>query len=173
MAPTSTTEALDISGYVRRVRRLGDLSQRDLAKALGVSQAAITRVENGGDIRVRAFSRILEAAGLRLVIVDEAGDEVTPMPVDVFRDRAGRRHPAHLDVHARPETPTMKMLFRSVDPIPSSGSWYHKRPERDRLRGDSRRGAHDEQLTTSAARARAAPRRCASGALAHRFAPRR
>ncbi|WP_417562555.1 helix-turn-helix domain-containing protein [Microbacterium sp.] len=150
----STGEDVDVSGYVRRARRLADASQRELAAHVGVSQSAVMRIENGGEVGVRQFSRILGTAGLRLAVVDEGGHEVTPMPADVFRDSAGRRHPAHLDVHARPETPTMKMLFRAADPVPAGGSWYHRRPERDRLRERAGRGGRDEQLSVSAAAAR-------------------
>lgn len=146
----------DVSGYVRRVRRRMDVSQRELAAAIGVNQATISRIESGSDVDVRTLARVLGLAGLRLVVVDEAGASIEPMPRDVFRDRAGRRQPSHLDVHALPETPTMKMLFRSVDPVPASGSWFHMRAERDRLR--ARAGVADggEQLSVSAARARRA-----------------
>ena len=147
------TAQFDVSGYVRRARRLADLSQRDLADRLGVNQATIARVENGGSLDVDAFLRILGVAGLQLCVVGAQGDEVMPMPDDVFRDRAGRRRPAHLDVHALPEVPTMKMLFRSVDPAPD-GVWHHLRPERDRLRARTGLTGRDEQLHVRAARAR-------------------
>lgn len=144
---------LDVSGYVRRARRLADLSQRDLADRLGVNQATIARVESGGALDLDDFVHILGLAGLQLRVFDAQDDEVKPMPDDVFRDRAGRRRPAHLDVHALPEVPTMKMLFRSVDPAPD-GVWHHLRPERDRLRARSGLSARDEQLHPRAARAR-------------------
>lgn len=148
----------DLSGYVRRARRLGDLSQRDLACGLGLGQTAIARVENGGDIGVRWFVRILAAADLRLVVVDAAGTVVAPMPGEVFRDGAGRRRPAHLDVHALPERPTFRMLLHDCDPIPRNGVWHHGRSERDRLRETTGRGADEEQLTPSIAAARRAAR---------------
>ena len=152
--PTSTSERLDVSGYVRRTRRLADLSQRDLADALGVSQPTVSRMERGGGISLREFERVLATAGLRLAVVDEAGDTVEPMPTDVFRDRGGRRRPAHLDVHSAPETPTIKMLLHSVDPVPEGGAWHHHREERDRLRAKVGADAHGEQLTLSSARER-------------------
>lgn len=149
---------IDISGYVRRARRLADLSQRQLAERTGIAQARVSRVENGAGLDVRAFVRMLAVAGLRLAVVDGSGAEVAPMPSDVFRDGAGRRHPAHLDVHALPEAPTIRMLFRGVDPVPS-GVWHHLRPERDRLRRRRRLSAADEQLSRRAARDRASAAR--------------
>jgi len=76
------------------------------------------------------------------------------MPDDVFHDRAGRRRPAHLDVHARPEKPTMKMLLHAADPAPPGGVWHHLREERDRLRRKRGLDVTSEQLTSSVARAR-------------------
>jgi HTH-type transcriptional regulator/antitoxin HipB len=101
---TAPQPVFDTSGYVRRARRLADLSQRELATQIGVDQSAISRVEGGRDLEVNTFLRILATANLRVAIVDASGEEVTAMPGDVVRDRAGRRKPAHLDVHARPET---------------------------------------------------------------------
>lgn len=140
---------VDASGYVRRARRLADLSQRDLAAIVGIAQAGISRIESGHDLSVRDFERILSAAGLRLAILDDTRSEVAPMPSDVLRDRAGRRQPAHLDVHARPEFPTVRMLLRSVDPVPRP-SWYHRRSERDQLRARTEHGRVPEQLTIRA-----------------------
>jgi HTH-type transcriptional regulator/antitoxin HipB len=125
--------ALDASGYVRRARRIADLSQRELAAHVGVTQSQISRIEAGRDVTVAAFARILARAGLRVAIVDGDGTEVEPMPDDVLRDRAGRRPPAHLDVHAVPERPIFRLLLRSVDATPRP-SWYYRRPDRDRLR---------------------------------------
>jgi HTH-type transcriptional regulator/antitoxin HipB len=145
---------LDTSGYVRRARRLADLSQRELSERTGIGQSRISRIEGGADVDLRSFVRILAAADLRLVVVDATGAPVTPMPADVFRDHAGRRRPAHLDVHALPEHPTMKMLLRAADPIPPGGAWHHLRHERDRLRRRTGGDATTEQLTAGVARAR-------------------
>nr|WP_274638288.1 helix-turn-helix transcriptional regulator [Microbacterium bovistercoris] len=151
---TTSGDEIDVSGYVRRARRLADLSQRDLAQLVAVGQSTIARVESGGEIDVRTLARILAVANLRLAVVDRQGGEVRPMPADVLRDRAGRRRPAHLDVHARPDTPTVKMLLHSADPVPPGGSWHHLRKERDRIRAKSGRGPTDEQLSAGVVRAR-------------------
>lgn len=146
--------SLDVSGFVRRARRLADLSQRELAAHIGRDQATVSRIEGGSGVSLRTFEEILAAAGLRLAVVDATGAAVSPMPHDVFRDGARRRQPAHLDVHARPEHPTVTMLLRRADPIPASGAWHHRRAERDRIRLYTDRTEFDEQLSVGAASAR-------------------
>jgi HTH-type transcriptional regulator/antitoxin HipB len=155
------SDLVDVSGYVRRARRLADLSQRDLAAIVGIAQTSISRVESGQDLSVSDFARVLTAAGLRIAVVDAAGRQVAPMPPDVLRDRAGRRQPAHLDVHARPEIPNTRMLLRNADPIPRA-SWHHRRPERDRMRRRADQDATTEQLTLRAIAVAKAQRRTAS-----------
>ncbi|MDR2997332.1 MAG: helix-turn-helix domain-containing protein [Microbacterium sp.] len=153
---TQSRRSLDTSGYIRRARRLADLSQRDLGVAAGMLQSQISRFESGQRLGVDDFSRLLAVAGLRIAIVDEDGAEVFPMPADVLRDRAGRRRPAHLDSHAFPEKPTFKMLLRTAEPWTA---WHHHRAERDRQRDETGRDEHTEQLTVSDAAARKAARR--------------
>lgn len=160
--PTTEAGSFDISGYVRRVRRLADLNQRELAVLVGVDQSTVSRVEGGGQIDVRVFARVLGLARLRLCVVDERGRDVAPMPSDVFHDQAGRRRPAHLDVHAAPEWPTMRMLLHAAVPVPPGGAWHHHRPERDRLRATAGRDERAEQLSVSTARARRAAGRVTS-----------
>jgi transcriptional regulator with XRE-family HTH domain len=88
----------DLPGALRRIRRLADLSQRDLALALGVSKSSVGGAEAGtSGMDARILDRAAEVAGLRLALVDEAGDEVSPMAPDAVRDGANRRFPAHLD----------------------------------------------------------------------------
>ena len=89
---------LDIARYVARVRRIADLSQRELAQRLGVGPATVGRWESGGSMAVDVLERVLGLAGLRLQVVDESGQVVPPFGSDAVRDNAGRRFPAHLDV---------------------------------------------------------------------------
>jgi HTH-type transcriptional regulator/antitoxin HipB len=123
----------DLPGALRRIRRLADLSQRELAAASGLSASTIGRVETGSrDLRVGVLSRLAELAGLRLVLVDERGVEVRPMSDEAVRDRGSRLFPAHLD------------------PRYSDDDWWHgperysrRQPwytfDRDRDRRDARR----------------------------------
>jgi transcriptional regulator with XRE-family HTH domain len=92
-------ETFPISGLVRRARRIGDMSQRELARAAGVSQAAVSRVEAGTLVpSLGLLQKILGIAGLWLVVVDGAGHVVEPMEDwQDTRDGAGRRYPSHLD----------------------------------------------------------------------------
>jgi HTH-type transcriptional regulator/antitoxin HipB len=88
----------DLPGALRRIRRLADLSQRELAAAAGISSSAIGQAESGQrDLSVGVFSGIASLAGLRLGLMDGQGEEVTPMSQGGVRDGANRRFPAHLD----------------------------------------------------------------------------
>ncbi len=109
----------EISGLIRRVRRLAKLSQRELAHDLGVSQSAVAKWETGRTSpSARMLRRVLDVAKLRLVAVRQdgqpqgsqrlgggrdgelVGDLVKPMKVVAARDAAGRRYPAHTFVWA-------------------------------------------------------------------------
>jgi transcriptional regulator with XRE-family HTH domain len=87
-----------LGGLVRRIRRSADLSQRELARALGVSTGAVAQAESGArDLPATVLTRAAELAGLRFVLVDASGAEVPAMDDTAVRDRSGRRFPAHLD----------------------------------------------------------------------------
>jgi transcriptional regulator with XRE-family HTH domain len=92
------TDGFDLCGALRRIRRIADLSQRELASAAGLSASAVAHAEAGTrDLPARALARAAEVAGLRLALLDAGGREVVGMDPDVVRDRAGRLFPAHLD----------------------------------------------------------------------------
>jgi hypothetical protein len=75
---------VDVARMVMRVRRLADLSQRDLAARVGLSPSTIARIETGqGAVSVGLFGRLLAVAGLRLLVC--SADE----------DPAHEREPAH------------------------------------------------------------------------------
>ncbi len=96
---------INVAGYVRQARRRTRMSQRELAAACAVSASTISRVEAGRTVlSLTTFSRLLRAAGLRLVVVDEHKRRVPPLkePPET-RDLAGRRFPAHLDLILDPE----------------------------------------------------------------------
>jgi transcriptional regulator with XRE-family HTH domain len=88
----------DLSGALRRIRRIADLSQRQLAVAAEVSVSALAHAEAGTrGLPVSALARAAGLAGLRLALLDAEGREIGPMAPDTVRDLGGRRFPAHLD----------------------------------------------------------------------------
>ena len=90
--------AFDLPGALRRIRRMADLSQRELAGLLGMGKSSIGRVEIGtAGLDVRVLAQAAEIADLRLTLVDRNGDDVDPMSAVTVRDGADRRFPAHLD----------------------------------------------------------------------------
>jgi transcriptional regulator with XRE-family HTH domain len=88
-----------VAGLVRRVRRIADMSQRQMARFAKVAPSTIGRVEAGSMVpSLDLLERILSAAGLYLAVVDQDGHVVQPMADwDDTRDGAERRYPAHLD----------------------------------------------------------------------------
>lgn len=90
-----------VSGLIRRVRRLAKLSQRELARDLGVSQSAVAKWETGRTTpSARMLVRILDVAELGLAAVRGDGEQVAAMKTAAARDAAGRRYPAHTFVWA-------------------------------------------------------------------------
>ena len=90
--------APSMPGLLRRVRRIADLSQRELAVAVGISPSAVAGAESGArDLPLGVVARIAEVAALRLSLVDSDGREIDGMAENTVRDAAGRRFPAHLD----------------------------------------------------------------------------
>jgi transcriptional regulator with XRE-family HTH domain len=75
-----TLSALGSGRLIREARRLGGLTQADLARRLGTNQSAVSNWERGRDTpRVDTLARILEACGFeadmtfrRLADVDRA-----------------------------------------------------------------------------------------------------
>ncbi|SFK90263.1 helix-turn-helix domain-containing protein [Geodermatophilus ruber] len=97
MSDSSATGDVPV-GMLRRIRRLADLSQRELALRVGVSKSAVAAAEAGTrDLPVRVLAHAAALAGLRLALLDEQGAEVPGMDGDAVRDGAGRLFPAHLD----------------------------------------------------------------------------
>ncbi|HET7799144.1 MAG TPA: helix-turn-helix transcriptional regulator, partial [Humibacillus xanthopallidus] len=77
---------LEVARLVMRVRRMADLSQRDLAARLGTSPSTVARIETGGcAVSVSLLRRILGLAGLRLVAVAADGQPVAPVAGDTLR----------------------------------------------------------------------------------------
>lgn len=116
---------VEVSGLIRRVRRLAKYSQRQLAQELGVSQSAVAKWETGRTSpSARTLARVLQVVELTLAAVQTDGERVLPMKVAVARDAASRRYPAHTFVWpegwwAPPGAETTayydQILFRSED----------------------------------------------------------
>jgi transcriptional regulator with XRE-family HTH domain len=88
----------DAGAALRRIRRLADVSQRELAERIGISKSTLAAVESGSrGLDARVLACAAEVAGLSLALLDENGDPVEGMAADGVRDRIGRRFPAHLD----------------------------------------------------------------------------
>ncbi|SEL61247.1 Helix-turn-helix domain-containing protein [Blastococcus sp. DSM 46786] len=76
----------DLCGLLRRIRRRADLSQRELAARLGVSKATVAAVESGSrSMGTGAFAAAAELAGLRLELLDDAGQPVAGVPTGAVR----------------------------------------------------------------------------------------
>jgi transcriptional regulator with XRE-family HTH domain len=91
-------DSFPLSGLLRRVRRVADCSQRELAARLGVSKTAVSAAEGGGrDLSVSLLAQAVAIIDCRLVVLDASGAELVPMAEDTVRDGAGRMLPAHLD----------------------------------------------------------------------------
>jgi transcriptional regulator with XRE-family HTH domain len=93
------------SGLVRKARRLADMSQREMARAAEVSQAAISKIEAGTlTPSIALLQRVLGVAKLWLAVVDDEGHVVEPMKDwEDTRDGAERRYPSHLDIILDPK----------------------------------------------------------------------
>lgn len=121
----------DAAAYLPRARRLGEMSQRELAARLGVHQSSVARWESGtAAVPLGALVDALSAAGLRLAVLDPEGREVPAFDRDVVRDNAGRRFPAHLDVAPPWPAPRNRGNGQRFD-RPPPRAWYALRPPGD------------------------------------------
>ena len=129
-------DGFEAGAYLARLRRLADLSQRDLAQRTGLPQSTIAAYEaNRCQVTARRLDQVLRAGGLRLAVVDARDEEVEPFPADAVRDNADRRFPAHLDVQPPDVLPAEVLRAPRYDRLPAR-AWHHRRAERDRLRAD-------------------------------------
>lgn len=153
--------AFDLPGALRRIRRLADLSQRELARVTGVSQSAIAQAESGRrDLPVVALSTAADLAGLRLALLDRDGADVPGMAPDRARDLGRRRFPAHLDPQHSDE------FSRSYEPRRDRPEpWFTFRRDREardfRRQRDGTPVDHPRYDAGSAPSARASARRAA------------
>jgi HTH-type transcriptional regulator/antitoxin HipB len=126
-----TEPMFEAGPLMAQVRRLADLSQRELAGKAGVPQASVAALESGSrGVRLDVFARLVAAAGMRLAVLGPEGRQVTPFVADAARDNAGRRFPAHLDVRAPDDVPEERITSPRYDRADPKG-WYHLRERRD------------------------------------------
>lgn len=126
-----TTEPFNVADLVRRARRNADMSQRDLADAIGVSPSTIARAErDGATVTLPVLMAALAQGGIELAAVDDAGDQVIIMRPDALRDRARRKIPAHLDAWIGPAHERDERALRPGE-VPPPLVRYAKRRYRD------------------------------------------
>jgi transcriptional regulator with XRE-family HTH domain len=97
--------------YLRKLRRVADLSQRELAEVTSISRSVIERIEAGSaDPRIGQLRELFCISRWGLIVIDADGYQVRPLRElgGDLRDGADRRYPAHLDV--------------IIDPLP--GQWW-------------------------------------------------
>ena len=153
-----------VAGLVRRIRRTADLSQRELARALGVAASTVARAENGArDLPASVLARAASLAGLRLALLDAAGTEMPGMDPRAVTDRAGRHFPAHLDTRHGDQD-----WWHGSERYSRTRPWYtydRDRGARDRLRAELGRSAdHQVRQPGDGPEARARARRDAAWA---------
>ncbi|WP_405429373.1 multiprotein-bridging factor 1 family protein [Micromonospora sp. NBC_00617] len=105
LPPGPTVGRYPIAGLVRRARRIVRLSQHQMARFAKVTPSTVGRVEAGTlSPSLAVLERLLGAAGLYLVVVDQEGRIVQPMADrEDVHDGAGRRYPSHLDTILDPK----------------------------------------------------------------------
>jgi transcriptional regulator with XRE-family HTH domain len=98
--PIMTVPLLPPPAMLRAARHSADLSQRELARRAGVAPSVVGDIESGR-VSSPAFAvmvELLQAAGLRLQVLDRFALPLYARPFDEVLDRGGRHWPAHLDV---------------------------------------------------------------------------
>lgn len=132
------SEPLAVPGLIRRVRRICDLSQADLAAQLGVCQSTVARWETGAiEPSLSMFQRLIALAGWEMEVRDPmAGGTAQPMRPDSARDRQGRRYPAHLDLVTSglsgPPVRTRDPDTNRCAPGRRWRDWFRRNMDRDR-----------------------------------------
>ena len=68
---------VDVGGLVREVRLRAGLTQADLARHVGTTQAVVSRWERGAEVpRIDALARVLRACGFEADLVFRRRDDV-------------------------------------------------------------------------------------------------
>lgn len=102
----------EVGRALRTARRRRGLSQRELARRIGVSKSRLARLESdAGPQSLEMVSQVLMASGFRLEVIDTSG--TPPQESDAAAaallelcDASGRRFPAHLNAYRLAYPPT-------------------------------------------------------------------
>ena len=110
-----------LAATLRAARHVGDLSQRELAVASGVSARTVSAIEAGerASPGLHVVLCLLAATGCRLQVVDGKGRVVSPRAWEGTADRGGRNWPAHLDVVPVHNWRQIRLRERYVGPMPT------------------------------------------------------
>jgi transcriptional regulator with XRE-family HTH domain len=129
---------MDAGALFRAIRRARGIGQRELAKRAGVRPSTIDRIESGRTAApsLRLVADIVRANGFALVVADDRG-QLLDLDDDRFRyrDRGGRRYPAHLPIYSMngPQWPYWwgwsRIAWTHADPAVPTWSFY-RRPSR-------------------------------------------
>ncbi|GAB1644724.1 hypothetical protein KRMM14A1259_51470 [Krasilnikovia sp. MM14-A1259] len=100
MRSVNEQSGLDLGALLRGLRRRADLSQRELAVQAGVPQATVARIESGATTNpsFRVVEKLTSAAGWHFGAGLPPPRSTLPELLEIERDKAGRRYPAHLDL---------------------------------------------------------------------------
>lgn len=73
---------------LHELRRALERSQTDVASTLGVSQSAVSQLENGGDVKLSTLRNYVQGLGgeLRVLAVFGEGDDATAVPLRIGGD---------------------------------------------------------------------------------------
>ena len=66
------------------IRRARELTQQQMADALGIQQADVSKLERRSNLQLATLARFIEAAGGHLRIVADFGDDQVEVEVDDF-----------------------------------------------------------------------------------------
>ena len=66
-------EAYHLGEAIRKARLQQNLSQQQLGDRIGVKRAQISKIETGGNITLRTYSRVFKALGIATASIDMGG----------------------------------------------------------------------------------------------------
>lgn len=136
----------DVGAMLRSARAVSGLSQRELARASGLSKSTVARAETdagGTRTTVRTLMLLLASCGIGLVAEGSSG-RLLP-DADPERDDGGRRFPPHLDPYpplGRDEWWAPNVLYQCI--VDSLVPWPARTFALDRRRRSERRAVLDQ-----------------------------